>query len=419
MSDFPNIKKIVKKAVIARSGIYPYRSEELAMFGLKAEDAPVKKDVYNVYRSSLVLAENKDKFSMMALTNDHPRGFLTNDNWKDYAIGFTGENVNVEWNKEINEVALNTMVKVIDSEAIGDLESGKREVSCGYYGIFKFEDGISPNGEPYDIIMSGVKDDANHLALCDRARGGSTVRIMDGKGGKMKAMNYVSGLYRSARKFVAGVMDADLGKFRETINQVVTNRATLSDEEMANDIEALISYINDLPDSDEKNKLTRFIEDFPKGIKEKDDALAQKAGELITSLFEKLDTESMETAKGGNMPEENKTMVPPVIPVEPKKDELPIIPEGKAAVNPEVRDDPTTGLTPEQKSYFDAEVQALINRIKTTDCWKAKDAEIEPEKPKEEGAKDSMYMATVDNQSGGNDPVKDWFEKKMGVKNGK
>jgi hypothetical protein len=424
MNNLPNINKVVKKAVIARSGIYPYQARELVMFGLNPEDAPIKKDIYNVYRPSLVLAENKDKFSMMALTNEHPQGFLTNDNWKNYLVGYTGDSVNLDWNKDIDEVVISTPVAVIDSDAIDDLTAGKKEVSCGYYGIFKFENGTSPNGEPYDIIMSGVRDNANHLALCQKARGGETIRIMDG--GKMNVINYVSGLYRTARKFIAGVMDADLGKFREIINQIVTSRATLSDEELQKDIDSLINYTNDLPDSDEKNKLTRFIEDFPKGIKEKDDALAQKAGELITSLFEKLDTESMEVeAKGGNMPENNTNVQPPVV---PKTDALPENVVGQTPTTPPVNtnkpavtDDPTAGLTPEQKSYYDQECQALLNRIKTTDCWKAKDAELEEkkeeiEKPKDEGAKDSMNMSIIDNKTNEIDPFEKWFNSKKGGK---
>ena len=426
----PNINKVVKKAVIARSGIYPYRKQELVMFGLNPDDAPVKKDIYNVYRPSLVLAENKDRFSMMALTNEHPQAFLTNDTWKNYLVGYTGDSVDVNWNKDIDEVVISTPVAVIDSDAIDDLSSGKREVSCGYYGIFKFEDGISPNGEPYDIIMSGVKDNANHLALCQKARGGDTIRIMDSKGGQMDVKKLASGLWRTARKFVAGVMDADLGKFRETINQIVTNRASLSDEELKKDIDALISYTNDLPDSDEKNKLLRFIEDFPKGIKEKDDPTAQKAGELITTLFEKLDTESMEaTAKGGTMPENTNVQQPaaPAAPaIEPKKDAAPVpgqTPAAPVATNPEVKDDPAAGMTPEQKAYYDQEHQSLINRIKTTDCWKAKDAgdpsKITEEPKKEEiakepeaGAKDSMYGTIIDSHSTGKDPVEEWFSKK-------
>jgi hypothetical protein len=66
---------------------------------------------------------------------------------------------------------------LMDAGAIKDYEDGKRELSMGYEAEIVFEDGVTPDGQPYDAIQRGMR--MNHLALVDRARGGAELRIGD------------------------------------------------------------------------------------------------------------------------------------------------------------------------------------------------------------------------------------------------
>lgn len=444
MSALPNIKKIIKTAIIARSGIYQYKQNELSMFGLKPEDAPVIKEIYNVYRPSVVLVENKEKFSMMPLTNEHPNEFLTNENWKEFIAGYTGENIKDEHNNEIDEITLKTSIAVIDEDAINDLISGKKEVSCGYYGMFKFENGISPKGEPYDIIMFGVDEEANHLALCQRARGGETIKIIDSKGGYKKMGKFVSGLWHSAKKLILGVKDADLGQFRAIVGDIVKNKTSLSDEEITKKVQSLQNMISDLPESEEKAKLSRFIEDFPKGIKEKDEATAQKAGELITSLFEKLDTESMEnvpeTSTETDTTDQDETTQETSEETNDQGTETETETETETTTETEDQNETQetqstttteetkdSKITPEQMKYISEEVMTLLKNTLTEDCFK-KTADSEESEDKDEsgtqneeeenettGAKDSMHNVDI-SSTNKSDPVEEWYKRKTGGK---
>jgi hypothetical protein len=64
-----------------------------------------------------------------------------------------------------------------DAAAIEAYENGKRELSMGYDCEIKFADGVTPDGQPYNAVITEMQ--MNHLALVDRARGGPELRIGD------------------------------------------------------------------------------------------------------------------------------------------------------------------------------------------------------------------------------------------------
>lgn len=104
-------------------------------------------------------------------------------------------------------------------------------------------------------------------------------------------MKLLTGLFRAARKRLQ-TTDNDMGMFREKLDALVAGKDTLGDEEVAAKVQELVEITNDLPESEEKAKLLRFIEDF-KSVKEQDAAVAQEAAKAVADLFEKLDTEAM------------------------------------------------------------------------------------------------------------------------------
>lgn len=101
----------------------------------------------------------------------------------------------------------------------------------------------------------------------------------------------LTGLFRAARRRLQ-TRDTDLGEFRVKIEDLIKSKDTYSDEEIAEKVEELKTMTNDLPDSDDKSQLVRFLEDF-KEVKGQDEATAKEAGKAVADMFEKLDTEAM------------------------------------------------------------------------------------------------------------------------------
>lgn len=102
----------------------------------------------------------------------------------------------------------------------------------------------------------------------------------------------LTGLFRKARKSLM-TKDTDMGAFRDTLNELVSKKDTLSDDEITEKVESLKSMTADLPDDESKEKLSRFLEDF-KSVKEQDAEVAQKAADDVASMFESLDTKAMQ-----------------------------------------------------------------------------------------------------------------------------
>lgn len=104
-------------------------------------------------------------------------------------------------------------------------------------------------------------------------------------------MKLITGLFRFARKRTQ-TKDTDMGTFRDKITELVEKKDSLSDDEINGKVEELKAMSADLPESDDKGKLDRFLEDF-KSLKEQDGAAAKEAASMVADLFEKLDTEAM------------------------------------------------------------------------------------------------------------------------------
>ena len=101
----------------------------------------------------------------------------------------------------------------------------------------------------------------------------------------------LTGLFRAARKRTM-TTDNDMGMFRTKLEELVAGKDSPTDEDVAAKVDELKGFTADLPDSDDKAKLDRFLEDF-KAVKEQDEAAAKEAAGMVADLFEKLDTEAM------------------------------------------------------------------------------------------------------------------------------
>lgn len=154
---------LVADARVARTGIQEYLGSELGR----------PEQIVRVYRpeSAVFAADAMHSYAHRPVTNDHPRENVTSKNWKDLAAGQTGGEVVRDG--EFVRVPLVLM----DQSAIEDYNAGKRELSMGYSANIEFVDGVTPDGQTYNAIVSDMQ--MNHLALVSKARGGESLRIGD------------------------------------------------------------------------------------------------------------------------------------------------------------------------------------------------------------------------------------------------
>ncbi|MGS1095863.1 DUF2213 domain-containing protein [Aquamicrobium terrae] len=157
---------LVADARIARTGVQVYLGSEVG----RDDMATVR-----VYRpGSEVFAEDTLKSAAhRPVTNDHPAELVTSENWRQHAVGQTGDEITGEG------IFIRVPLMVSDGATIKLIEDGKRELSAGYTCDLDFTAGETPTGEAYDAIQRNIR--FNHVAIVHAGRAGSQVRIGDAK----------------------------------------------------------------------------------------------------------------------------------------------------------------------------------------------------------------------------------------------
>src|SRR5690606_34291631 len=155
---------LLADARIARTGVQIYAGSEVG----KPDMAAVR-----VYRPGAeVFSEDTLKSAAhRPVTNDHPAELVTADNWKQHAVGQTGDEITGEG------IFIRVPLMVSDGATIADIENGKRELSAGYTCDLDWTAGKTPSGDEYDAIQKNIR--INHVAIVRRGRAGSQVRIGD------------------------------------------------------------------------------------------------------------------------------------------------------------------------------------------------------------------------------------------------
>lgn len=151
-------------ALTARTGIQQYLGVEVGRPDLK---------VVNVYRDEKEVFSKRslESFSKIPMTNDHPAQPVTASNWKQVAVGTTGDEVLRDG--EYLKIGL----KITDGDAVSAVQAGKRELSVGYSCELVWEDGEAPDGTKYQAKQTNII--ADHIAIVQRGRAGSRASIGD------------------------------------------------------------------------------------------------------------------------------------------------------------------------------------------------------------------------------------------------
>lgn len=158
-------------ARVARTGIQQYLASELGLKDRKPTE------IINVFRPAeeVFKPESLDSYEHKEITDDHPPEMVSAKNYRDFSMG----QVVSKGSQDGGFVQIDLLVK--DGQAIKGIQSGKTELSAGYYADYIPEKG-SHDGIDYEFIQRNIV--INHVALVDTARAGRGAKIFDRSGDK-------------------------------------------------------------------------------------------------------------------------------------------------------------------------------------------------------------------------------------------
>lgn len=176
---------------IARTGEQVYGEGETPLEVGDDGTVVITRDESEVFRK-----ETLASFEGKPITITHPEEFVDPENWSVLAKGVM-QNVRRGDGKDSQSVLADILIT--DSMAIELVESGLREVSCGYEAEYvQTEKG---RGKQINII-------GNHLALVREGRAGPNFAIKDHKGvKKMGAKDRIKAIFSKAHDEAAKVLD--------------------------------------------------------------------------------------------------------------------------------------------------------------------------------------------------------------------
>lgn len=125
-------------------------------------------------------ADSLRSFEMVVLTDDHPQNFVDASNVKEVQVGHVGTDVRKDGD------FVSASIVVTDPQVIRSIADGKVELSCGYTAQVIKEDGVSPNGTPFQARQTNIR--GNHVALVTKGRAGPNCRLLMDSGDALTLM---------------------------------------------------------------------------------------------------------------------------------------------------------------------------------------------------------------------------------------
>lgn len=238
---------------ISSEGVYDYAGFQIA-------DNLPPKEVFKVYRPASEVCKKSfvDSLQEMPLVDDHTmigEGFTPVD--KKNAAG-------VMFNVRSKGDHLLCDIKIWGEKMKQKIRMGKRELSLGYIGYFRKQEGRF-KGKPYQFVMFGLS--CNHVALVDDARMGHACRLVDNARGICDSL-----------KLELPEMNPDEKK--KVIDELVGKLNGCSDEDLKKVCDALgcpMGEKKDTPVEDEEAKKKAAADAAKK--KAEEEAAAKKAAE--------------------------------------------------------------------------------------------------------------------------------------------
>ena len=374
-------------ARIARSGVQYYTYAELPKMGLTSVPREFKDlRIFGVYRSAQCLKEAIPMFKDVPVMRGHEK-WAVGGVLEPMAVGSCEEVPKLRMHK--GEAVITAPLDLDDDHILDDIS----ELSPGYSGKYHWQGGVAPTGEEFQIVCDKITE-VNHIALVPEARGGEEMKVLDGGTGMKKIR---SGLLWFARRKTQKIADGDKADaFLSTLEDIRKNRKAWTPEEMEEHVTTLSALIKDLPDSEEKEKLERFILDIPL-LKEEDDATAEEALNTLMEFYSSLDKDAIsDIMENGSMDDPNKpvgapnpsTNPAPAVPVPEPTPEPKNTPKPAAPTQDEPPADPVLALLTKMCDKLDAVLDAVAKPAssdKKSD--ETNDLQTKDENPKSEESK--------------------------------
>lgn len=134
-------------------------------------------------------------FNGKPVTNDHPDEEVTPENWRKLAVGYAQNPRRGEGRD--SDLLLADLI-ITDPVAIKDIESGKKEVSCGYQAEYEQD-------EPGKARQKSIQ--GNHIALVKSGRCGPMCAIQDEAPKHMAKKAKINGVLDRLMHLVKGTKD--------------------------------------------------------------------------------------------------------------------------------------------------------------------------------------------------------------------
>jgi len=157
----------IKSNPLSKVGVFPYYGRSIGLEGLEADE------IYMVYRPEEELADQEciDSFKLIPWIDEHEMlgsGFTPAE--QKGVAGTTGEDI------YFDDGYLKGNIRLFSEGLFDSIQSGKKELSCGYR--CKYELAIGEfEGQSYDVIQKDIR--GNHLALVQEGRMGPEVAVLD------------------------------------------------------------------------------------------------------------------------------------------------------------------------------------------------------------------------------------------------
>jgi len=154
-------------ALIGRTGIQEYRAREMKLTDRDPNE------IIRVFRPAeeVFKKDSMSSFANKPVTNNHPPELVNSKNFKEYSVGFSGNEITQDGD------FIKAEIHVTDEVAIRNIEAGKVELSNGYTCDIEWIPGVTEDGVEYEAIQTNIK--GNHIAIVAKGRAGSACKVAD------------------------------------------------------------------------------------------------------------------------------------------------------------------------------------------------------------------------------------------------
>lgn len=164
---------LIEANPVTKEGVFPYLGSQIDYSGeLNLEP----NNIYNVLRpsSELETDEAVRSFNGVPFIDNHE---MIGDGCTDYDDRPAG-GILLNFRKGDRKGLMVADFKIFSESLKNSIDSGKKELSLGYRCKYEPQRGVH-DGQTYDFIQTNIT--GNHIALVDKGRMGSEVRVYDSK----------------------------------------------------------------------------------------------------------------------------------------------------------------------------------------------------------------------------------------------